>query len=123
MQLGKYAASISLLGSVSAGIARAAALPPPPVITNSFTGLGTTLWCPIISSMFWVLIIISIIMVLWAAYLYVTAGDDTEQVHKATKTITYAAVAIVVAFLAVGFPYVVASIFPSADISAMSSCA
>jgi len=61
--------------------------------------------------MFWVLMAVSVIMVMWAAYTYLTAGDDTEQVHRATKTLTYAAVAILVALIAKGFPYLVATIF------------
>jgi hypothetical protein len=50
-------------------------------------------------------------MVMWAAYNYLTAGDDTEKVHRATKTMTYAAIAVVVAILAEGFPVLVGSIF------------
>ena len=82
-----------------------------PSIISDKSQLGSGLLCPIISVMFVILIAISVIMVLWAAYLYVTAGDDTEKVHKATKTITYAAVAIVVALIAYGFPSLIASIF------------
>jgi hypothetical protein len=63
--------------------------------------------------MFWILISLSVIMIMWAAYLYVTAGDDTEKVKRATKTITYAAVAIVVALLAEGFPVLISSMFPN----------
>jgi hypothetical protein len=61
--------------------------------------------------MFDILLTLSVIMVMWAAYVYLTAGDDTEKVHKATKTLTYAAVAILVALLAKGFPNIIASIF------------
>lgn len=82
-----------------------------PSIISDKSQLGSVLLCPIISVMFVILVAISVIMVLWAAYLYVTAGDDTEKVHRATKTITYAAVAIVVALLAYGFPSLIASIF------------
>lgn len=61
--------------------------------------------------MFWVLLAVAVIMVLWAAYLYLTAGEDTEQVHRATKILTFAAVAVVVGLLAKGFPLLIESIF------------
>jgi uncharacterized membrane protein YidH (DUF202 family) len=61
--------------------------------------------------MFFILIGLAVIMVLWAAYLYVIAQEDTEKTNKARRTLTYAAVAIIVALLAKGFPMVVASIF------------
>jgi len=63
--------------------------------------------------MFVVLMAIAVIMVLYAAYLYVIAGDDTERTTKARKTITYAAIAIIVALVAKGFPSLVGSLFTS----------
>lgn len=74
-------------------------------------GLDKAIFCPIVDWMFWILISVSIIMVIYAAYIYLTAGDDTEKVHKATKTITYAAVAVAVAIIAKGFPDLIGSIF------------
>jgi hypothetical protein len=50
-------------------------------------------------------------MVIWAAYLYLTARDDAEQVTEAKKALFYAALGIVAALLARGFPVLVASIF------------
>jgi hypothetical protein len=73
--------------------------------------------------MFWILISLAIIMIFWAAYIYLTAGDDTEKVHKATKTITYAAVAVIVALLAKGFPTLVTSIFSTSTVSGAWTCA
>ncbi|HUZ92912.1 MAG TPA: hypothetical protein VNG29_02840 [Candidatus Paceibacterota bacterium] len=78
-------------------------------ITN-LQGIGTQILCPVAAVMFYVLILISTIMVLYAAFVYVTAGGDSEKVGRATKTITYAAVAIVVAVLAKSFPVIIASI-------------
>ncbi len=67
--------------------------------------------CPIVGAMFSVLMVISSIMVLYGAYLYLTAAGDTEKVSKGTKTITYAAVAIVVALVAKNFPIIIATFF------------
>lgn len=91
---------------------------------GSVSTLGTSLFCPIQAWMFWILISVAVIMVMWAAYLYLTAGDDPEQVRKATKTMTYAAVAVVVALLAEGFPVLISTIFPatSGGISSPLNC-
>jgi len=69
--------------------------------------------CGLISWFFWIVIIISVIMVLWAAYTYVTASDDAEKTTKARKILTYAAIGIAVAVIAVGFPGIVSTLFPS----------
>lgn len=70
--------------------------------------------CPIAGAMFSVLIVVTIAIVIWAAYLYLTAGGDTDKIRTANRTITYAAVAVVVAVLARAFPVIVASILPGA---------
>jgi len=67
--------------------------------------------CNIASAMFWILIALSTVMVLYGAFLYLTGGADAEKVKSAHKTITYAAVGVVVAILAKGFPFIVANIF------------
>ncbi len=80
-----------------------------PIISDT-TGVVGGL-CNILNWMFWILLAVSVIMVMWAGYLYVTARDDAEQITKAKKTIFYAAIGIVVALLAKGFPGFVGSIF------------
>jgi flagellar biosynthesis protein FlhB len=72
------------------------------------------LLCNVIAWFFWIIIVISVIMVLVAAFDYVTAGDDTEKTSRGRRRLTYAAVGIAVALLAAGFPAIVASIFPNA---------
>jgi cytochrome bd-type quinol oxidase subunit 2 len=94
----------------------------PKALVSSAKDLNTSLFCPIISAMFWILISLSIVMVLWAAYLYVIAQEDTEKTNKARRTLTYAAVAIIVALLAKGFPDLVSSIFPSYSSGAWGIC-
>ena len=69
-----------------------------PVITNA-AGVHSQI-CNVFAAVFWVLITVSIIMVLWAGYLYVTAQDDMEQVSTAKKTLFYAALGILAGFLA-----------------------
>ena len=97
---------------------------PAPNALSSVTSPGTldkAIFCPIVDWMFWILISVSIIMIMYAAYIYLTAGDDTEKVHKATKTITYAAIAVIVALIAKGFKSLVGSIFGSAPVQRPST--
>ena len=67
--------------------------------------------CSVASAMFWILIAVSVVMVLYGAFLYLTGGSDPEKVKNAHKTITYAAVGVVVALIAKGFPSLIASVF------------
>lgn len=71
------------------------------------------LFCPIYNLMFNIVVVVSVIMVLWAAFTYVTGGDDAEKISKAHKMLTYAAIGVAVAIVAGGFPYLVGSIFGS----------
>lgn len=89
-----------------------------PPITN--TGAFAGIVCNIFNAMFWVLIAISIIMALWAAYQYVTGGDNSETVSSAKMTLFYAAIGLVVAFLAKGAPVLIAGIFNAG--SAVQGC-
>lgn len=72
-----------------------------------------TLFCSVISWFIAILLGISVIMVLVAAYNYVTAQEDTEKTTKARRTLTYAAVGIAVVLIAYGFPQLVSSLFPN----------
>lgn len=78
--------------------------------------------CSIINWFFWIIILLSVIMVLVAAFDYVTAGDDTEKTTRGRKRLTYAAVGIAIALLASGFPAIVASVFPGTNVSGTVSC-
>jgi hypothetical protein len=66
--------------------------------------------CTIFSWMFYFLITLSLIMILVAAFTYVTANGNPEKVGKATKMILYAAIGIAVALIAKGVPSIIASI-------------
>jgi uncharacterized membrane protein len=63
--------------------------------------------CVIINWIFWLLIVFTIIFVLYAAFLYLTAAGDPEKVKAASHTLLYAAVAVVVALIAKGLPMIV----------------
>ena len=92
--------------------------PPPPITTVS--GL-VNLMCNVFGWMFYILIALSIIMVVIAGFNYVTAGDNSEKVSKATKMILYAAIGVAAALLAKAIPLIVAS-FLGAQTTNLLSC-
>ena len=69
----------------------------------------TGLICVAINWIFWLLIVLTIIFVLYAAFLYLTAAGEPEKVKTASHTLLYAAVAVIVALIAKGLPFIVNS--------------
>ena len=69
----------------------------------------TAIFCNILLWMFWGLIVLGIAMFLVGGYTYATSAGDTEKVSKATKTLTYAAIALVVGLIARGIPTLIGS--------------
>lgn len=65
--------------------------------------------CNIFGWMFYGLIVLSLIMIVVAGFNYVTAGDNSEKVSKATKMIVFAAIGLAVALLAKAIPSIVAN--------------
>jgi len=107
-----------VLAAAMAGIANFAFAQPVTLITSA-AGAKSQI-CNVFNLMFGILIFVSVIMVLWAAFLYLTAQDDAEQTSRAKKALFYAALGIVAAFLAKGYPLMVAGIFNGA--SAVQGC-
>ena len=56
----------------------------------------------IVNPLFLVLVAISIIFIIFAAYTFVTSGGDPGKTETARATLIYAIIGIVVAFLALG---------------------
>jgi len=65
--------------------------------------------CTIINWVFWLLIVLTIIFVLVAAFKYLTAAGDPEKVKAAGSTLLYAAIAVVVALIAKGLPMIIST--------------
>jgi len=80
-----------------------------PPITN--TAAFHSIICNIFNVMFWVLISVSVIMILWAAYLYVFSEGQSERPSEAKMAILYALFGIVAALLAKGAPSLIANLF------------
>jgi len=89
----------------------------PVTSVTQLTGSGG-LFCTIINWIFYLLIILTIIFVLVAAFKYLTAAGDPEKVKSAGATLLYAVVAIVIALVAKGIPMIVASFFNTGAITA-----
>lgn len=51
--------------------------------------------------------IITVMFVLFAAFNYLTGGDDPEKIKSAHQQIMYAAIAVAIALLAVGFSLII----------------
>lgn len=52
--------------------------------------------------LFGLLLVLAVVFIIWAAFMFLTSGGDTEKVGKAKQQILYAVVAIVVAFASRG---------------------
>ena len=64
----------------------------------------------------WIYIIffvVAVMFILFAAFNYLTAGGDAEKVTTAKNQLIYAAIAIVVALLAVGFEVIIRNFLSS----------
>lgn len=60
---------------------------------------------------FWFLIALAVLFGIIAAFKYLTAGGNPENVKAGNNTLLYAAIAVAVALLARGIPLIVASFF------------
>ena len=94
-------------------IAAMAQIPSPPVQApnsgiNSTAAVQTSL-CTVINWIFYVVIVVAVIMVLVAAFKYLTASGDPEKVKGASHILLYAAIAVLVAIIAKAFPSLVGS--------------
>ncbi|PIT93370.1 MAG: hypothetical protein COU06_00155 [Candidatus Harrisonbacteria bacterium CG10_big_fil_rev_8_21_14_0_10_38_8] len=84
-------------------------------VPQGITSFGGFLdvFATLISWIFTLLLVIAVIMILYAAFLYLTGGGNDDKIKKAHSTIIYAVIAIAVAFLAQGISFVVAELLRS----------
>ena len=78
------------------------------------------LFCGALNWMFWGLIVFGVAMFLYGGFLYATSAGEAEKVGKANKTLLYAAIALVVAFVAQGVPVLIASFLGSS--TSLNAC-
>jgi uncharacterized membrane protein len=89
--------------------------------TTSITSLQSVLqlFCVVFGWAFYFLIIVAVIFILYAAFKYLTAGGEPENVKKAGAMLMYAAVAIGVALLAKAVPMIIGTFLGA---SGVTSC-
>ncbi|TSC59725.1 MAG: hypothetical protein LiPW15_745 [Parcubacteria group bacterium LiPW_15] len=77
---------------------------------GSLTGVTSFIEGTVLGLIKWAFWVLAIIMVIYAAFVYLTAGGDPEKVSKASHMLLYAVVAMAVALLATILPGFVRSI-------------
>ena len=77
---------------------------------NTKEELISKVLCPIFNYLFFILILTSIIMVLWAAFIYATSNGSPEKVSQANRALIYAASGIAAALFAKAVPAIVAGL-------------
>ena len=76
----------------------------------------------IVQVLFTLLVILAVVFIMWAAFKYLTAGGNAEQVSEAGKMILYAVVAIAIALLARAVPGLVCSfLFSDSECAAVKA--
>ena len=75
--------------------------------------------------MFGILMALSVVMILYSAFLYMFSGGSDDKIKKAKDTLTYAIIAVAIAVLAGGVGYLIRNFFNSASESSdtVATCA
>ncbi|HTY39483.1 MAG TPA: hypothetical protein VMC43_00090 [Candidatus Paceibacterota bacterium] len=87
-----------------------AAFAVPKAIISTPGEIDSKIICPIANFFFTICLVVSILMILYSAYLYMTAAGDTTKVKQAGQTIIYAAVGLGLALLANSAPALIADV-------------
>lgn len=78
----------------------------PPTTNVQFTTISGAL-CTLVAWIFTLLIILTVIFILFAAYNYLTSSGEEEKIKKANHQLLYAAIAVIIAILSRGLPFLV----------------
>jgi len=92
-------------------------IPAPTNIISTPTDVKN-LFCAVLGWMFWGLIVLAVAMFLVGGYTYATASGESEKIGKANKILLYAAIALVVGFIAQGVPSLISSFFGTGALNA-----
>src|SRR3989338_2166418 len=92
-------ASVLASGGVLFPLIAGAQLSSPPTLWGSVNDI--ILFLQDVGRLFFtVFLVLAVIMFIWAAFVYITAGGDEEKLKEARQRIIYGVVAIIVALLA-----------------------
>src|SRR3989344_1106012 len=97
------AAAIALTAMPLLSLAQGETLPPGPSSIEDIIDILDRL----LNWMFTILMTVAVTFILYAAFVYLTAGGDPEKVKTASNQLIYAAVAIAVALVAKGIRFIV----------------
>jgi hypothetical protein len=100
------AIAFGALGVLAPLVAGAQSGPPAPITDVNQFGVVA---CNVAGFVFNLAMAVSIITILYAAFLYLTASGDANRISQAHKTLTYAGVGIAVALMASGVPVLIAN--------------
>lgn len=95
-----FASASAAISQFLAGSAYAAGLGNLPSTSNRTTLTPTELATTITNFAMLIVGILSVLMLVWGAIMYITSGGDTSKVTKAKNTILYAVIGIIIALLA-----------------------
>ncbi|HUX35409.1 MAG TPA: hypothetical protein VMV71_00040 [Candidatus Paceibacterota bacterium] len=79
---------------------------PPPNTNVQFTTISGAL-CTLVNWIFTLLMILTVIFILFAAFNYLTSSGEEEKIKKANHQLLYAAIAVIIAILSRGLPFLV----------------
>jgi len=118
----KTIAFVKMFGPTIASLALPAlvmAQTPPAVPNSNITSLNSVLalLCVVFGWAFWFLVVLAVIFVIVAAFRYLMAAGNPENVSKAGATLLYAAVAIGVALLARAVPFVIGTFLGAGQVT------
>ena len=100
---------VIFLGALPFGVSHAAFETVP--VFEDVNDIVDRILCPVARTIFAVLVMLSMIFILFAAYQYVTSGGETEKIRKANKAILYAIIAVFIAFMANVIPRIIIGVF------------
>ena len=104
--IGAIATMAVVLPMIAAAQSGVTGAVPPPNVRWTFTDLIRVL-NTMVTWIFTVFLILSVIMIIWAAFQYLLSGGSEEKVQSASRLLIYAAVAIAVALLAIAVRFIV----------------
>lgn len=117
-----FLALAQLTGTGSTGGGTAPALPTSPIQSiGTLIGSGGVI-CNIFRWIFFILIVVAAVFIILAAFQYLTAGGDAEKIKGANRQIVYAAIAVIIAFVARVLPRIAVELIGGTITNTESLC-
>jgi len=105
--------ALLLVGTVNIASGQTANIPGVQQVGPSTVGGIVDVLRGVVRWVYIIFFIVAVMFILFAAFNYLTAGGDAEKITTAKNQLIYAAIAIVVALLAVGFEVIIRNFLAS----------